>query len=682
MAEKRELEIVARVRDRVSKTAKQIGERLSAAFKNPAQLSKLLGQRVKNTNGAIRAHLQKLEEVRDGLDRSSRGYKRASKEIRKYERRMNGSTSVMNKFRLGVAGLVAVMGALGARAGAQAFGGVVESVDRLGKIAPTMNDTVENISRMEFAMKLAGIEGSNLEAIMTGLARKTSQALNGNKGQIEAFERLGISIDDLKKKGAKELFGSMTESLEKYGTTAEKSAALQVIFEDNFRKLNGLIGQGKKNFDDLTSSADKYGAAISQADADAAAKMADAMLKVETAVVSVVRVFVTQWSPYIVPIMEEFAELLVKNTATFARFAKTIGSGLLKIADAAATALVGMVRLAEFFNLIESGESRSERLVRLHASLTDVTDAILDVTKAQKAAEQEGRSQARYLDELNGLYARAAELREKIQRGEQVPGRLSESLADSLSKIRRSLKDLDKVGEDSDGAENLFKRIGDAAKIAGDNIQGTEAQLDGLTVFLNATGESLGKVIDRWSDLTRAGQQTGQLLDSALGGLANTLGAIVSGTERASAAFKSFFAQLARQLANRAIANIITSIIGAFASSYGASGGGNGYTDGGGGYVWGNGGFGDGSYSTNSAGGGSIGGGKSIDVGFSPRPGPVSSGGNTYITNNYYTTNIDALDTQSIEKALVENRKTIWAIGEHGVSGGSHSFKQAMRGTK
>lgn len=627
MAEKRQLEIVARVKDQVTRVAGRIGKALVAAFKAPFLAAAGLAKRLLTVRSAL-------------------------------------------------AGLV---GLLAAQAGAQGFHAVISATDRLGKIAPTVNDTVENVSRLEFAMKLAGIEGSNLETILTGLARKTSQALNGSAGQLQAFERLGISIRDLKNEGAVDLLGRMAENLEKYGTTAEKSAALQQIFEDNFRRLQNLIGGGAKQYRDLIAEAERYGAVVGGDDAKAAADFADALLRLQVALESVVRLFVTEFGPKIVPQIEKFARVIADSAEDFALFIQVIGKGFVSLLEILATSVIGFVKIGEQFGQFKTPlEKLSERDQEAARKIQDRIKKTLELRELLFARFASGNISRVAFDDLSrGLTSTIAQLREELAKLGAEP--LSEKLGKALINLKKSMAEIDNLGKKDNGAQKYFDRIAEAADAAKDATDESAGALAALKPFTDALVQSLGQVIDRWKSLTLAGQATGQLLDRALSGLTNTLTDIVTGAERGRAAFQKFFADLARALANRAIANFIGQILGAFTGSSASAGGGGQAAAGAGGGVAG--GVAGSLSSGGGSGGGSfkrIGGGNDRFVAQGGGAASGSGGGVTYVTNYY----IDAIDTQSFETRLVGSRKTLWGIQEQGIQGGSHSLRQATRGQR
>ena len=91
----------------------------------------------------------------------------------------------------------------GAIAGAAGFGMLGKSAidlgSRISDMATQLNIGTDELQALEFAANEAGVEIGILERALRNVQTRTQEAINGNKRYGEAFERLGINIDNFKK---------------------------------------------------------------------------------------------------------------------------------------------------------------------------------------------------------------------------------------------------------------------------------------------------------------------------------------------------------------------------------------------------------------------------------------------------------------------------------------------------
>ena len=90
----------------------------------------------------------------------------------------------------------AIAGALTAAAGAIAFnvGKTLNEMDRIAKSSQAIGITVEQLSSLEFAAKLAGVSNENLVKSLQRLSRGMNDAAGGTGAAVDAFERLNVEF--------------------------------------------------------------------------------------------------------------------------------------------------------------------------------------------------------------------------------------------------------------------------------------------------------------------------------------------------------------------------------------------------------------------------------------------------------------------------------------------------------
>lgn len=108
-------------------------------------------------------------------------------------------------FKRNVGGAIATAFSLAAvKAGARA---IIDYGSNLTDLSSQTGISTEMLQRMEIAAIQTGISLDFVSARITNLARRSADAASGqNKKFLEAFERLGVTVDDMRRKRPDELF--------------------------------------------------------------------------------------------------------------------------------------------------------------------------------------------------------------------------------------------------------------------------------------------------------------------------------------------------------------------------------------------------------------------------------------------------------------------------------------------
>lgn len=74
---------------------------------------------------------------------------------------------------------------------------VVEAADRVGELSEQLNISTDDVQRFQMAAKLYGVKFESVASAITRINDARASALSGDKAQLAAFEKLGISVNDL-----------------------------------------------------------------------------------------------------------------------------------------------------------------------------------------------------------------------------------------------------------------------------------------------------------------------------------------------------------------------------------------------------------------------------------------------------------------------------------------------------
>lgn len=194
-----------------------------------------------------------------------KGGKRAAKDLDKLDRktkRLHTSFGHLGK------GAKLALGAIG---GAAAFGAAKNAIGAttdltkrtLGLQRATKMDTVE-ASRWAVATKVRGVDAKGLNMAMGTLSKNMTLAGEGGKSQQKAFDRLGISQEQIKATGGdiSKLLPLMADRFKAMGPSAERTASMMALMGRGWQTITPLMTKGSKAMDEQLKLADKYGATL------------------------------------------------------------------------------------------------------------------------------------------------------------------------------------------------------------------------------------------------------------------------------------------------------------------------------------------------------------------------------------------------------------------------------------
>lgn len=126
----------------------------------------------------------------------------------------------------------------------------------LNDVAGRTGVSLRWLQEMSFAAQQTGASMEELANAIFEVRRAQAQALGGSKGDAGAFATLGISVEDLKKLNAEQIFDRISDSVHKTGGgVKEVNAAMQVLGRGGRSLITGMVD----GFDELRQTARDYG---------------------------------------------------------------------------------------------------------------------------------------------------------------------------------------------------------------------------------------------------------------------------------------------------------------------------------------------------------------------------------------------------------------------------------------
>lgn len=224
--------------------------------------------------------------------------------------------------------------------------------DELQKMAGRTGVAVEALSGLKFAAEQSGTSLQTVEKGILKMNQAVLQVSRGSKNFIETFDKLGLSLENLKGLSPDEQFKLIADRLRAIEDPGLRAALAMQIFGKAGAEMLPMIMQGSAGIDALIKKAEELGIVMSTEDANAAAKFTDTLHELTAIIKMAVFNIGASLAPLLTELVGSFtsaasqaAAWLNQNRGLVVSIAKmaavVVGGGIALIALGKAIALVG-----------------------------------------------------------------------------------------------------------------------------------------------------------------------------------------------------------------------------------------------------------------------------------------------------------------------------------------------------
>jgi hypothetical protein len=259
---------------------------------------------------------------------------------------VNQASRSMQQMQSSVSALRGQLSTLTAIQGAQLFGQIAnaasqavqslvrfgasaaQSIDRTAKLSQQLGLTYAEMSGLSLAASLAGTDMETVGNAVTKANAAFANAAAGSKSAVAAFQRIGLSVDDLNGLSASEQFDKIGQAIAALPSEAEQAAAAIALFGRAGAQLLPLFQGGAKGIQQARADAEKFGLALSNVQAGNVEAMNDAFTRARGAVEGVVNQVVAYLAPALENVTTVFTDLI--GGIGGANIGQFIGEGILE----------------------------------------------------------------------------------------------------------------------------------------------------------------------------------------------------------------------------------------------------------------------------------------------------------------------------------------------------------------
>lgn len=187
--------------------------------------------------------------------------------------------------------------------------------------------STEALQEYQYAAELVDVSLDTLTSSQTKMIRSMDAARHGSKEQAEAFDKLGISVQnaDGTLRDAQDVFGDAIDALGAISNETERDAIAMTIFGRSARDLNPLIKAGSDGLRELTQEAHNVGYVMGEEALDALGAVDDQLQRMNRSGEALKNQIAVGMAP-------EVENLMKKGTDFFVRLQEAAeGSGILEV---------------------------------------------------------------------------------------------------------------------------------------------------------------------------------------------------------------------------------------------------------------------------------------------------------------------------------------------------------------
>lgn len=187
--------------------------------------------------------------------------------------------------------------------------------------------STEALQEYQYAAELVDVSLDTLTSSQSKMIRSMDAARRGSKEQAEAFDKLGIGVQnaDGTLRDAQDVFGDVIDALGAISNETERDAIAMTIFGRSARDLNPLIKAGSDGLHELTQEAHDVGYVMGEEALDALGAVDDQLQRMNRSSEALKNQIAVGMAPAV-------ENLMKKGTDLFVRLQEAAeGSGILEV---------------------------------------------------------------------------------------------------------------------------------------------------------------------------------------------------------------------------------------------------------------------------------------------------------------------------------------------------------------
>lgn len=218
--------------------------------------------------------------------------------------------------------------------------------DEIDKTSQKLGFGTDAYQKWDYALQISGTSMKECSIGLKTMTNKIDDALNGSSNAIGMFEKLGISVDDLKGKTREDIFGMVVSGLQNTSDELTKAAIANDVFGRSGQELMPLFNTTTESTQKLLEEAEKYGMVMSESAVKNSANFNDSLTKMQKTIDGVKNKIFAELLPGFSTIMDGISALASGQDGASEKIGKGVNDVVKKISNVLpkiAETLVGII---------------------------------------------------------------------------------------------------------------------------------------------------------------------------------------------------------------------------------------------------------------------------------------------------------------------------------------------------
>lgn len=255
---------------------KQALEKLKKADKSPEveKQMRALERQIIDDEGKMKKFNNELRET----EKASSGVEKAKARFKKFGKGLGAvGKAVAGTVKVGaaaVAGITTASVAAGKAIGGLA-GDAAEAGDEVDKMSQKLGMSRKGYQEWGYVLGQAGVDINSLQTGMKTMTNQIGAAQKGTAASVEAFSKLGISMEELQGMSREDAFAAIVKGMQGMEDSTERAALANKLFGKSGQNLTPLFNESAEATEELIKKANEMGMVMGDDAVDAAVNFQD-----------------------------------------------------------------------------------------------------------------------------------------------------------------------------------------------------------------------------------------------------------------------------------------------------------------------------------------------------------------------------------------------------------------------
>lgn len=185
-----------------------------------------------------------------------------------------------------------------------------QNLDNIDKMSQKLGLSTQAYQEWDYVLKISGADIDSMATGLKTLTNKFDDAKKGNKEATKAFERLGLSMEDIADLSREDLFGAAIAAFQDMEDSAERAALANDLFGRSGQELAPLFNTTAEETQRLIKQVNDLGGVLSEDTVKNGAAFQDSLTSLKTAFSGAGNALMTELVPAITSLMDKITAFI------------------------------------------------------------------------------------------------------------------------------------------------------------------------------------------------------------------------------------------------------------------------------------------------------------------------------------------------------------------------------------